>query len=300
MSKKPMWTPMQQQVIWLRNRNILVSAAAGSGKTAVLVQRIITLITEGEHPLDIDQLLVVTFTKAAAAEMRERVGKAIEELLEKVLSDEAYQNEIIKTYGQAYLDHQGEHLQKQRVLIHHATIMTIDSFCLNVLRSHFNEIDLDPSFRIADENELKLLKGDIVSELLEDKYAEKDENFLTFMECYSPGKTDAGIEEKIIQVYDFSRSHPYPMQWLLECREKLTAFEQPLDEGNPWMAEILDNAETAKKKIKSLLEEAIAVCHSVGGPLPYLEALDADAQIVDELLSAKTYGGHYEILSNLS
>ena len=129
------WTTEQQQVIDLRNRNILVSAAAGSGKTAVLVARIIKMITDAENPVDIDRLLIVTFTNAAAAEMRERIGAAI---------------------GQALLQEpENEHLQRQLTLIHNAQITTIDSFCLYVIRNHFHEIDLEPNFRIGDEGELE-------------------------------------------------------------------------------------------------------------------------------------------------
>ena len=128
------WTTEQQQVIDLRNRNILVSAAAGSGKTAVLVERIVKIITDKNHPVDIDHLLIVTFTNAAAAEMRERIGNAIEKAL-----DEQPGN---------------EHLLRQLTLIHNAQITTIDSFCLYVVRNHFHEIDLEPNFRIGDEGEL--------------------------------------------------------------------------------------------------------------------------------------------------
>ena len=132
------WTEKQQQVIDSRNRNLLVSAAAGSGKTAVLVERIIQMISEGDHPLDIDQLLVMTFTNAAAAEMRERIGAAVEKKLKEYPED--------------------EHLWLQAALIPQAMITTIDSFCLNIIRSHFNSLDIDPSFRIGDEGELSLLR----------------------------------------------------------------------------------------------------------------------------------------------
>ena len=142
------WTREQQQVIDLRKRNILVSAAAGSGKTAVLVERIIKMITEGEHPVDIDRRLVVTFTNAAAAEMRERIGAAIEKALEE--------------------HPDSEHLQRQLTLIHNAQITTIDSFCLYVIRNYFHTIDLAPNFRIADEGEMKLLKQDIAHQIVEE------------------------------------------------------------------------------------------------------------------------------------
>ena len=142
------WTKDQQKVIDLRDRNILVSAAAGSGKTAVLVERIIKIITDKDKPIDVDRLLIVTFTKAAATEMRERIANAVEKQLES--------------------DPDNIHLQKQLTLLHNAQITTIDSFCLNVIRNHFHKIDLNPNFRIADEGELKLLKSDVCDEVLEE------------------------------------------------------------------------------------------------------------------------------------
>ena len=142
------WTKEQKQAIDLRDRSLLVSAAAGSGKTAVLVERIVSLITEGEQPLDVDRLLVVTFTNAAAAQLRERVQQALE-----------------KRLGE---DPQNRHVRRQLTLIRQARITTIDSFCLSVLREQFHRINLDPSFRIADEGELRLLKEDVLSTLIEE------------------------------------------------------------------------------------------------------------------------------------
>jgi len=152
------WTEEQEKVIQLRNRSLLVSAAAGSGKTAVLVQRIISMVMDEVHPLDIDRLLVVTFTNAAAAEMRERVGTAIEAALEK--------------------DPYNQHLQRQLTLVHNAQITTIDSFCIRILRDHFHKIDLEPGFRIADEGELKLLREDVCEAVLEEFYEKADPEFL--------------------------------------------------------------------------------------------------------------------------
>ena len=129
------WTSEQQKVIDLRERNILVSAAAGSGKTAVLVERIIRMLTDPEKPVDVDRLLIVTFTEAAAAEMKERIRGAIEQALEERPED--------------------VHLQRQATLIHSAQITTIHSFCLSVIREHFHILDIDPSFRIAEEGETK-------------------------------------------------------------------------------------------------------------------------------------------------
>ena len=172
-----MWTDDQRKVIELRNRNILVSAAAGSGKTAVLVERIMELVCDEENPVDVDRLLVVTFTKAAAAEMKERIGAAIRKRLEEQPNN--------------------GYLQRQEALVSHAQITTIDSFCAYILRNHFGEIDLDPAFRVADEGELKLLKKDIIKELLEEEYARKRDSFLYFVECYASGKKDEVLEELI-------------------------------------------------------------------------------------------------------
>ena len=145
------WTKEQQKVIDLCGCNILVSAAAGSGKTAVLVERIITMLTRKEQPVSIDRLLIVTFTEAAAAEMKERIRDAIER---KLLEDP-----------------DNEHLKQQATLIHNAQITTIHSFCLSVIRDHFHVIDLDPGFRVGEEGELKLLRHDVLEELLEDRYS---------------------------------------------------------------------------------------------------------------------------------
>ena len=195
------WTREQSQVIESRGKNLLVSAAAGSGKTAVLVERIIRMVTEGENLPGIDELLVMTFTNAAAAEMRERIAAAIEQKLKE--------------------DPQNEHLQMQATLVHHAQITTIDSFCLNVIREHFNQLDLDPAFRIGDEGELLLMRADVMAELLEDSYASGDSRFEQFVETFAQGKTDAGIEDYIMQVYSFSQSNPYPHQWIADCRREL-------------------------------------------------------------------------------
>lgn len=145
------WTREQMQVIETRDRNLLVSAAAGSGKTAVLVERIIRMVTDEDHPVDIDKLLVMTFTNAAAAEMRERIRLGLEKKLEEHPDN--------------------THIERQVTLLHNALITTIDSFCLYLIRNHFQEIGLDPAMRVADEGESKLLKQDVLQALLEQHFA---------------------------------------------------------------------------------------------------------------------------------
>lgn len=180
------WTKEQQQVIDLRNRNILVSAAAGSGKTAVLVERIKELVLDKKHPVDIDHLLVVTFTNAAAAQMKERVAKALEKALQENPSD--------------------VRLQQQAALVQNAQITTIDSFCLYVLRNHFHEIGLEPNFRIGDEGELKLLREDVMTGLFEQCYEEKHPGFLHLISCYGTSRSDAPVRDMIFKLYSYAQS----------------------------------------------------------------------------------------------
>jgi ATP-dependent helicase/nuclease subunit A len=252
------WTTEQQQVIDLRNRNILVSAAAGSGKTAVLVERIVKIITDKNHPVDIDHLLIVTFTNAAAAEMRERIGNAIEKALDEQPGD--------------------EHLLRQLTLIHNAQITTIDSFCLYVVRNHFHEIDLEPNFRIGDEGELKLLREDVLGRVLEQNYEEPSEAFSDFVEGYASGRTDAALNEMILQLYEFSRSYPWPEKWLdsfvgaysIETREELDRAE--------WLAPLTENICFVLKDCEQLLKQALAITQQDDGPDMYEKAVQSDLE----------------------
>ena len=257
------WTTEQQQVIDLRNRNILVSAAAGSGKTAVLVERIVKIITDKNHPVDIDHLLIVTFTNAAAAEMRERIGNAIEKALDEQPGD--------------------EHLLRQLTLIHNAQITTIDSFCLYVVRNHFHEIDLEPNFRIGDEGELKLLREDVLGRVLEQNYEEPSEAFSDFVEGYASGRTDAALNEMILQLYEFSRSYPWPEKWLdsfvgiyrIENREELDRAE--------WLAPLTENICFVLKDCEQLLKQALAVTQQDDGPDMYEKAVRSDLEKYESL-----------------
>lgn len=254
------WTDDQQKVIDLRNRNILVSAAAGSGKTAVLVERIMEIICDEERPVDVDRLLVVTFTKAAAAEMKERVGAAIRKRLEEQPNN--------------------GYLQKQETLVSHAQITTIDSFCSYILRNHFGEIDLDPAFRVADEGELKLLKKDILKELLEEAYVEKRPEFLHFVECYASGKNDAVLEELILKLFDFSTSDPFPEEWLNSLLENQMLAPEGV---------VLNHVRMILEDLQKENEQAIKLCHGVGGPVFYEEALQQDLLLLEKILDCTSY-----------
>lgn len=273
------WTEEQKEAIHLRNCNILVSAAAGSGKTAVLVERIFSMLTDPKHPLNIDQLLVVTFTNAAAAEMKERVEDRLMEYL-----DEFPEN---------------EHVARQLASIHSAQIMTIHSFCLYVIRNHFNEIDLDPAFRIGEETELKLLKGDVVKKLMETCYESQEKVFLDFVECFAKGKMDEGIEEMILSVYEYSRSYPSADDWLDGCLESFQLHSgQELDE--------LPSVEFLKSYIRQIIPELKAsvhkgldLCREPDGPCNYEPMLIGDEKKIRSLEHCVNYEDYYNILAGM-
>ena len=191
---KVKWTKEQLQAIKEKNKNILVAAAAGSGKTAVLVERIIQKILVDK--IDIDKILVVTFTNSAAAEMRERILDAIYKKL-----DEEPNN---------------TNLQRQILLLNNASISTIHSFCLDVIKNNFYEIDISPNFRIADTPEVELLKQEILEDLFEELYDKNDENFIKLINTYTTYKGDDSLKEIILKIYDYIQSSPFPNEWLEE------------------------------------------------------------------------------------
>ena len=272
------WTDEQQKVIDLRNRNILVSAAAGSGKTAVLVERIITMLTKDENPVSIDQLLIVTFTEAAAAEMKDRIRGAIEKKLEE--------------------DPENEHLIQQATLIHNALITTIHSFCLSVIRDHFHAIDLDPGFRVAEEGELKLLKHDVLDELLEDKYEEADEGFLDFISVYG-GKNDKELEEIILKIYEFSRSYPIPDVWLSNCIKAYEIESEDEFEASSCVGFIKGNTRHYLQDAKEMVHAALEICQEDAGPAVFTDMLESDLQILEQLSELDTYSELYEAFDNI-
>lgn len=266
------WTEEQQQVIDLRDHNILVSAAAGSGKTAVLVERIIARLTRDANPVDVDHMLIVTYTEAAAAEMKERIGVAIEKELEE--------------------DPSSEHLKRQSALIHTAKITTIHSFCLSVIREYFHTIDLDPGFRIAEEGELKLLKQDVMKELLEAKYEEGNEDFLRFVETFATGREDLQVEEIISRLYEFAGSYPDPEEWLDDCARM---YEES-GEKAIYIEKVMEYIRRTVADMQMLMEKADQICMEPDGPYMYGEMLEADQKVLRKLFAAKSYEEMYEAL----
>ncbi len=257
------FTNEQQAVIDARNSNVLVSAAAGSGKTTVLVERIIQRIT-GDKPIDIDRLLVVTFTKAAAAQMKEKILKAIQ----KKLTEEP----------------NNAHLQRQETLVHGAQITTIDSFCQYIIRNNFNDIDLDPSYRVGDEGEMKLLRGDVLEELLEDKYAEGEEAFLNCTEYFATGNNDKKLEEFILQLYDYAMSMPFPEEWL---EERMADYRlEPSEFENAFFVKrCMDTARQVLLECKERYEIALHLANEPDGPYFYADLLEKELEYTEKILS---------------
>lgn len=202
------WTNEQLQAIQEKNSNILVAAAAGSGKTAVLVERIIHKIIDEQ--MDIDKILVVTFTNAAASEMRERILEAIYKKLEE--------------------NPENVHLQRQIILLNKASICTIHSFCLDVIHNHFYEIDLPSNFKIADTAEIDLLKQEVLDDLFEQKYTENDKNFIELLENYTNYRGDEALQELVLKIYKFIQSSPFPIKWLQEKLELLKIKDKDISQ----------------------------------------------------------------------
>ena len=266
------FTPEQQRVIELHNSNILVSAAAGSGKTAVLVERIIRMICDGEHPADIDRLLIVTFTNAAAAEMRERIAAGITARLEA--------------------DSGNEHIQKQSALLHNAQITTIDSFSLFLIRNHFNEIGLDPDFRVADEGEIKLLQQEVLAQLLEDAYAgqfapEAPEQFHACVEYFCPGGRESVLEQHILNLSRYAGSFPWPEEWLEERKNDYAAGDMEALVHSDYGQYLTERVNRTVEGCLEKLQEIKRLCELPDGPYMYGELTDAEIEQLERLTSCK-------------
>lgn len=261
------FTKEQQRVIDIRNNNVLVSAAAGSGKTAVLVERIVTLVCDPANKIDIDELLVVTFTKAAAAEMRERILKRISKELEK--------------------DPGSAHLQKQYALVHRAMITTIDSFCQSVLRNHFQEIDLDPDFRVMDEGEKKLMRQDVLERLLEEKHAEADEAFMAAVDYFAlGGNNDEKLAEYILELEEYAESFDRPERFLEDRKNDYRNTAEQLKSG--------ELGDFATRYVGGTLAECIkkyrklaAIVNEANGPYMYAENIEKELEAIEKAESAK-------------
>lgn len=262
----PKWTKEQQEVIDSRDCNLLVAAAAGSGKTAVLVERIIQIITNKEKPVDIDSLLVVTFTNAAAAEMRERIGDAIGKALEKNPED--------------------SHLQNQLVLLNKASITTIHSFCLEVIKSNFHKIDLDPNFRIGDETECTILKLETIEEIFEEFYEKKEDDFYKLVESYSEKRGDTNLQQMVLSIYSFVMSSPYPMKWLEDSVNDFNIDDNFDFSTSKWARIILDTIKIQVNGIVNNFDKAIEMVEGIEELETFADKVKIEYKMIKRLLDS--------------
>ena len=274
------WTKDQQSVIDARGSNLLVSAAAGSGKTAVLVARIIERVTDKDAPMSLERLLVLTFTRAAAQEMRERIGKALNERL--------------------LADPDDRFLQLQKAILPRAKITTIDSYCQSLIRERYQALGIDPNFSVADEGDLKLMKADVMDELLEEQYETGAETFLRFASAYSGTRLDTKLSALIEQLYTFVQAAPWPERYLNAQEESCRLEEAGEPDSCAWMQTLLEQIRADAAEQLERLAPAAEICEEEQGPLPYLDAVKALSRTAGALSEAADYASLYEILSAFS
>ncbi len=230
------WTDEQRKAIFTERSNVLVAAGAGAGKTAVLVERIIRKITDPDLDIDIDKLLVVTYTNAAAAEMKERIGDELQKLLED--------------------NFESRRLQRQLTLLNQSNIMTMHSFCLKIIKNNFQLVDLDPNFRVSDNEESILLKRDAVFELFEEKYDSNDSSFLNLIDSYGD-KNDTKVQDIVISLYEFVQSVPWPEKWLNKASEQFNLSDDFEFETSLWAQIIISDLKVEIKSLRDRLKRAL-------------------------------------------
>lgn len=242
------WTKEQSEVISHRKGNLLVSAAAGSGKTAVLVEHVIDRLLDKEHPISLSSVVLMTFTEAAASEMKERIKARLKE---------------------AFLENRDPHIEREIAELPNANISTIDAFCKRLIEENYTSLGIEPNFRIGEKNELALLKEDIVEELLEEEYGKKEESFLSFVDRYSTGKQDKGIQEIIVKLYYLAVASPFPEKYLKALSE---------NSSSAWKNYLLESIRKRVEEAIEMLTEAIQICTEEGGPSEYLATVEEDYQ----------------------
>ena len=270
------FTDRQKDVIKTSDKNILVSAAAGSGKTTVLVERIIQKITRKDNPVRIDKILVLTFSTAAAAQMREKIEEAIDE--------------------QICLFPEDDNLARQAVLLHNAQITTIHSFCMSVLRNHFEEAGIDPAFHVAESGEIALLEGKAVDELVADLFETGEvENFEMLADRFFKKNSTAGLKEVILNLYHLCRNAPFFDEYLEERRQD---YEVKDGQNTPWMQYL---CEQTQKTLRELIDETqynIERSKEEGGAYGYTANLENDLELLKGAAACNGYESYYNYFSN--
>lgn len=271
------WTDAQQQAISATNRELLVSAAAGAGKTAVLVERVIRKISDLRRPLDLDRLLVVTFTEAAAASMRQRLGQALLEALEARPHD--------------------SRLLRQLSLLEKAAISTIHSFCLQLIRRYFYLLDLDPSFRVADEAEAELLRWETLEQVMEEEYGR---HLGELAQRYGGSRGDENLERLILRLYSYSASHPDPEAWLARQKEAYRLDSEASIERLPWYLEFRQAVNDELGRAVLRLQQALTLSGHPSGPAAYASVLEQDLAGLEALGGVSNWDDFYRRLEDWS
>lgn len=268
------WTKPQLTALGARGQNLLVAAGAGSGKTAVLVERIIRLLCDPVAPVDVDRLLVVTFTNAAAQEMRRRIADALNLELKKSPS---------------------EQLERQLRLLPQAQITTLHSFCGEMLRRHYYLLDLDPEFRIADETEAAVVRQETMAALFEEHYRniDQDPDFRFLVEGYGGERDDLALQELVVGLYLFARSNPWPENWLARAAEFGAA--ERLDGDDPFGAALRELVRARLEAVVYLLRSACETANAPGGPAAYARELETEAEAAEALLALAGSGEWTEV-----
>ena len=267
-----LWTEEQKAVIAHREGNLLVSAAAGSGKTAVLVEHVLSLILEENASLS--SLVLMTFTEAAAEEMKERIKKRLEEHLQK-------------TYDKRIL--------REIALLPTANISTIHAFCKRLIEENYAGLSIDAHFRIGDTGEMSLLQSDILEELLEEEYERQDESFLAFVDQFSMGKKDKGIEELILKLYNLASAMPFPKAYLQGLLE-----EDSHSRREKWEKDLYEDMKSRLENLSLLYEEALDLCREPNGPIEYEERILEEREQCLKLANTDTLEELVRGLENLS
>ncbi|KGP72122.1 helicase-exonuclease AddAB subunit AddA [Pontibacillus yanchengensis] len=263
----PTWTPEQERAIYTSGKDMLVAAAAGSGKTAVLVERIIQKLLSRDEPTDIDSLLVVTFTNAAAQEMRNRVGEALEQALEQ--------------------NPDSTHLKKQLSLLQRASISTLHSFCMDVVRRYAYLLDLDPQFRIADEIEADLMRQEIMEDLFEEWYGaegEERERFFEVVDRFSSDRSDVEVEQLMMSLYQFAMQNPWPEQWMNQVIAMYKVNPETPEDELEWLSILKREVKNQLHAMLADSEQALNLTRESDGPYHYADAIDDDRERMQQAL----------------
>ncbi|SDC44682.1 DNA helicase/exodeoxyribonuclease V, subunit A [Pelagirhabdus alkalitolerans] len=267
----PKWTEQQSEAIFTKGQDTLVAAAAGSGKTAVLVERIIQKVISTKDAVNIDELLVATFTNAAAQEMRNRVAQALESALED--------------------NPDSNHLKRQLTLLQQAQISTLHSFCLDLVKRYAYLLDIDPGFRIADDIESDLLRQEVMEDLFEEWYGEDfqdREAFFELVERFSSDRSDQQIESLILKLYDFARQNPWPESWLDQVADTYQISADDNEDDFEWLKLLKRDVKDQLDRSETLLHQALDLTREPDGPYKYADALDSDLSFIQRLKGASS------------